>query len=324
MWRRADWWMAFAAAVFAAVIGIKAFEPWPQVLELWQGDISPVLLLGHPHFFRYLVAYPGFLLDARVPGLGFPLYVAAFFACNVSLWRQLIGLTGGRAPAWAWGVFLAAHLAMNGRGVIAWTAWLLAACLCLQMSRATRVVPGLLFKAGLACLLGAVSTGVFIVVVGALVLFYPPYRRAGYGLRRRWQRWLTMALALPLLYLVVGYFWLALHKNLDFYGGGWVGAISMLQHGMGMFLMGGSLRTLVGVIVLIPMLVLVGFLSVAGRPWSGLQKLMLLPLFGGFFGFTVLTLLIPVALTAAMKCRGANTTSNGISRPQALVGRTRA
>jgi hypothetical protein len=260
-----------------------------------------LIMVGHPHFFRYLVAYPGFLLELQWPDLGFGLYIALYFATNVRLWRRLlrqISLTA--IPAWAWLMFLGAHLAMNGRGVIAWTAWLITACLCVEMYGLQTPVQSLFRRATIALLLASVSTGVFMVVATTLAVSYMHYRSAPTGVRiRTWKRALGYAVAIPVLYIAGDFFWVALSKNIDFYGGGLEGVVNMLSHGLGLLFVDFDISSIAVMVLAGVAAIVVTALSV-GRRWTPIHRLMLYSGFGGLFGFTVLTLLLPVTLASVL------------------------
>jgi hypothetical protein len=294
----ARWLMAFAAAALLSFVGLKRFEPWDQVLELWEGNVSPLLLgvTGHPHFFRYLTAYPGFLWEDAYPDIGFSLYISLFFAFNVVLWRGLSLLATGRAPTFlAWCGFFATHFFMNGRGVIAWTSWLLCLSLCMRLTRGP--VGGMrpLLLVALSCWLAAVSTGVFIVVVASFVLFYLQYRQR--TRMKPLRKAILLAVAAPVMFYVGQYLLLAIMKNVEFFGGGLEGVYHMLAHGLGRVLFGNELLAVVLVAAAaFSLLFLAIFVRMRNRPFTPVEKLMGLACAGGLFGLTVLTLAVPLAL----------------------------
>jgi hypothetical protein len=289
------WSLLFALAISA--LRVKHFEAWDQVQMLWDAKVSPLLLVGHPHFFRFMAAYPGFVLEELYPEIGFSLYISLFFSINLAVWRQLALLYLRRPPTLLASVlFVAVHFMMNGRGVIAWSSWLIAVWLCLRLRQGQ--APGLYqwTLSLLACWLSAVSTGVFVVIVVALAYFY-----IGYMKRSPWRRANVVGvivLGAPFLYEIFDYFLVAVNKNLDFYGGGLTGAINMLNHGLGAVFFGSEL-------ILLAVLLVVGLLASSclalllfGVRFSPMTTLRIMPVLGGMFGFTVLTLAIPLALFA--------------------------
>ncbi|TXC65464.1 hypothetical protein FSC37_03235 [Piscinibacter aquaticus] len=273
---------------------MKVFEPWEQVAYLWDSNANPLFLIGHPHFPRYLVAYPGLVLEEVIPGRGFSLYMCAFFATNLVLFRRVAGLhLSGSVGAAVLGLFIVAHFAMNGRGVIAWCSWLLCCWVSLRLAHGlpmARQVPATM----ISLILATVSTGVFVVVCLALALvprsplLVAPARsdRHADHVGRRF----------PLIYAASDFFLLAVEKNVDFYGGGFAGAVAMLEHGLGTVLLGPSYLTLaigalfgMAFILVVPMIML-------GPGLTAVQVLAIFAVLGGLFGFTVLTLAIPPAL----------------------------
>jgi len=293
-----EWLTAVAAAALFSIVGLKRFEPWDQVLDLWDAGVSPLLLAvtGHPHFFRYLTAYPGFLWGELYPDFGFSLYISLFFAFNVVLWRGLSFMTTGRSPTLlAWCGFLAAHFFMNGRGVIAWTSWLLCLSLCLRLTRGP--VNGLkpLLLVAISCWLAAVSTGVFIVVVASFALFYLQYRQR--MPMKPLRKAVLLIIAAPVMFYVGQYLVLAIKKNIDFFGGGFEGVYHMLAHGLGRVLFGNELlAVLLVAAAAFSLLFLVIFVRMRNRPFTPVEKLIGLACAGGMFGLTVLTMAVPLVL----------------------------
>jgi hypothetical protein len=290
------WAVAFTGGALATFLALKRFEPWDQVMVLWDSGLSPILLIDNPHFFRFLVVYPGFRLEDQFPTIGFSIYVSLFFASNCLLWSRVsIRAIGGYPPLWGWIIFVSAHALMNGRGVLAWTAWLMCILVCLRMSRESVRWAKEIPKITVSCLLAAVSTGVFVIVFGAFFIFIARNLRA-----RRRQSGRRRPILGPLVVLfVLGYFTQyfvsAIGKNLEFFGGGLTGALGMLEHGAGV------LFTLdfVGLTVLAAALsvgVLLMLRLLFGKVLPASILLSLLPIVGGLFGFTVLTLCIPMVI----------------------------
>lgn len=280
--------------------GVKEFSAWPQVLDLWQEQATPASLVGHPHLFRYLVVYPGLVLEGVFPDRGFSLYCSLFLLFNASVWSSIVRKTHLVSPSYLiWGVFLLAHMFMNGRGVIAWSAWLLCVSLCIDLSKATVPVKWPVIRGVLACFLGTVSTGVFVIVLFSVFVFFLERWKAG-GVRLRSIRGLLVLLLLaPCCYVFVSFFFVAVEKNLEFFGGGMEGLIRMLGHGMGkVFLSGGGLGLIV-VALAIPVGTLAAIMFFFGPPIRPVRKLLIISVAGGLFGFTVLALAIPLVLCEA-------------------------
>jgi len=289
-----------AAFIFFAVFiltGVKSFSAWPQVMGLWQGSTSLYSLFGHPHLFRFLVAYPGLTLDAWLPEFGFSIYCSIFFFLNARLWADIMWRTVLVKPSLlGWCIFFGIHLLMNGRGVIAWSAWLMCVSLCLDLSRSKEEVKWLFLRIFLSGFLASVSTGVFVVVLASIVVFLVG------GLHHRRIDFLNIragfvfCLGVPLAYMLISYFIVAINKNLDFYGGGIQGVVDMLGHGMGKFFLSIDCLNFLLPVIFFYCVFLIMVFAYLGIRLSPINKLLLISMVGGLFGFTVLTLAMPLIL----------------------------
>jgi hypothetical protein len=287
---------AYVGAVLATLSDSKVFESWEQVSILWDGAVNPLLLIGHPHLPRYLVAYPGFLLQEILPIYGFSIYISIFFAFNVLLLTKLALLVNQRQPSILVILsFIAAHLAMNGRGVIAWTSWLICLWVCLKVNKK---IARPLTQFGwivLSCWLAAVSTGVFILVMAAFI--FSLFRIMSSGEKTKSARKLfAFLLIIPIGYALLEYLLIAIQKNVEFYGGGIDGVFNMLQHGLGVIFINLTPINLLMLFILGFFVIFVMAFVILGRSLTDLERFIALPLLGGFFGFTVLTLAIPPML----------------------------
>ena len=276
--------------------GVKVFDSWEQVSLLWEFDVSPLLLVGHPHMPRYMVAYPGFLLEERWPGVGFSAYISFFCAINFALFYEISKLAIRKPPsAILFIVFISAHLFMNGRGVIAWAGWLL--CIWISLRTSTNSARHRqLFLIAPSCLLASVSTGVFIVVFIAFSVVLLRCWRAVMGARTRAQL-VALAFGLSIAYTALDFFLLSIAKNVDFYGGGISGVIEMLSHGLGVYFFQANIIVIIIFALIIYALLFLLFLNLYNRKKISIIDYFIgISLLGGFFGFTVLTLVIPLIL----------------------------
>ncbi len=294
---------AFSVAALASVTGIKVFTFWSQVLIIWESGDSPLLLIGHPHVYRFLIVYPGFLLEECLPSMGFSLYIAIFFACNIILFRKISLLAIRQEPSlFIYILFSSIHLFMNGRGVIIWTAWLLCVWVIHKISLKKSSPASQIFWVVLSSFLSTVSTGVFIVVIVAfsflLLANIQSSKRSSIN-----HRLLIFSLGSIFGYIFIEYFVLSIEKNTDFYGGGIPGAFNMLQHGMGAFIIEGNLINAIFFGFFVTSFVLGLAVAIWGYRFSLLDRFMGLTIFGGLFGFTVLTLLFPLLLMKIQKVR---------------------
>jgi len=214
---------------------------------------------------------------------------------------------------------------MNGRGVIAWSAWLLSVSLCIDLSRAAVSVKWPVVRGAVACFLGAVSTGVFVIVLFSIVVFFLDRWKAGGVKLKNLRGLLVLLMLVPCCYVFVSYFIVAIEKNLDFFGGGLQGLIQMLGHGMGkVFLSEDGLdRGMAFFIVLaVPVGSLAALMFFFGPPIRPIRKLLIISIAGGLFGFTVLTLAIPLILCEASKVSLRTFRFLGIRRHPASIERS--
>lgn len=283
----------FGGMLLLTVLGLKNFTAWSQVEDLWKTELPPIFFVGHPHFFRFAVAYPGFLLEDLVPGFGFSMYISVYSGVGASLLASLAYENGNRRiSGFGWVVFAGFQLAMNGRGAIAWVGWMLVALNCCRLERTGMFSLRMAFRWLVAALLVTVSTGVFVVSVACFVLFMKRHlRQIKVAI---WMKLLMLLTAIPVVYFVGDYFLLALQKNIDFFGGGFAGLIGMLSHGLGGVLASAPALLLILFVFVMPAALIWGFLVIFGAKIHSLSQLTIVAVLGGGFGFTVLTLAVPV------------------------------
>lgn len=292
----------FSAFCLMAVTGTKVFEPWSQVTQLWNSGWSLMHLIDHFHFERYLAAYPGLFLEEIYPGTGFSLYIACFVALNTLIFRRVHKGFTGYPPGWfAYVVFLLSHLAMNGRGPIGWLGWLLCLYLHARFINPDRTGSFLTFTNSfllfLTLLFSSVSSGVFIVVFMANTLLVVRILRASRRVQRlTLMRIISSAFALVIMgygiYRAVLYLLDAILKIYLFFGS-YTGAII---HGLGIV----TERFDAGIVSLLVLIMVIGAVWL----WTSLKDhvapvlwfLFACSMVGGGFGFTALTLNIPLFL----------------------------
>lgn len=297
------WCGAFFASIVLALAEIKQFTAWSQVIYLWNLDADLVELIKEPHYPRFLIVYPGLLLREKLSDFGFSLYISIFFAFNCVLWRDFTKKYSGSNPLlFSWIIFLVAHASMNGRGVIAWNAWLICMHLCFDMSDVKSKFT-ILFRISIACFLATVSTGVFVVVVVSIFLFlFKTFNENRLNLNVK-NLLLNFLLFSPLFILIIGYFVVSVNVNVNFYGGGFDGVLGVFRHGMGkIFYLLGEKVAVVAIMLFIIFLPLFVFLN-KKLIFQKINILQITPIVGGVFGFTVLTLAIPVFLSRLCKIR---------------------
>lgn len=298
--------------VFAAFAGLKNFQSWSQVEDLFSSYRNPFDTADNFHFYRYLATYPGLLMEEALPGLGFTLFIAGFiFVAAYFLQKIHVRLYGHAPHAVVWAMFLAPYLFMNGRGAIAWAAWIVCIYLVVAGKDLLRdptwrvaLVPTVL---GIL-LFSSVSTGTFIVALcGILLLVVKVFPRrlvipTHAGILPIVSVLFGLVLVLGGLVAALRYADAGIVKLLDYYGS----ASNVFEHGIGSVLASVNLPFLIAGLGL-AVLLMTMFVIAVGRRVSGTIWLLLGISAGcGLFGYTTLTMVIPVVLltVAAIRING--------------------
>ena len=285
LWAGLALYVPFMAAVF---LGVITFTSWPQVELLHNARVDLEVLSRHPHFFRYLTARPGLLLADRFGDVGFSLYIAhlalgSILLLSILLRKQPIFLIVGAGLA----VF-AIQMLMNGRGVISWFGWTFILALFFE-SRDFKLLCHLP-AFGLALLCTSVSSGTFSVAFTSVLAF----TFAQTVLKKSWTFAVIFAATLVSFW---GLFVQGLERNLSYFTLGTRNPImNMLRHGAGDIVLEHPILIIGGLLGVLALGV-VGW-SMAKRKPDILEWIVLLvPIAGGAFGYTTLTLLLPSVLT---------------------------
>jgi hypothetical protein len=298
-------WLIPVVVVFLLILlDLKKFSSWDQVNLLWESEANILLLLlsGHPHGPRFIISYPGFFLEQKMPALGFSLYILLFCLINFYLFKKILNIFLQKNETLISSVvFTSAHLLMNGRGVIAWTAWLLCIWVCFSITFRNNSIIKKTILGALSCCLATVSTGVFILVVIAYTFFVGRiFWGGGFGVK-------NLIIGVPPIFLIasfaVDYFVVAVDKNIEFYGGGFGGVLNMLEHGMGTVFTNVSILILFAAIIIVACVLVSLYYLIFGRRTCVIEKLGSLCFMCGLFGYTVLTLIIPVILINSHKIK---------------------
>lgn len=307
-WKKVAVLIVLAVPVFGLIaIGILDFETWQQVDDLWAFRFTLEQLGDHPHYYRYLVIYPGFLASEVGGQIMISLYIGLFCIAGLFIVREVTLPRGLLCAAIAMALYFLPHFFMNGRGAISWAAWALGILVLLRAERRGwrwRDVP----FAAAAMLGSATSTGVFAVAFGAFFAsqFYGLFRQRG---------WLTfLILLLPVGYFA-SFFYVAIEKNLTYFedGNNWA-IINMLDHGWGRLIEQSRGYATAAVIVGTLSPFVIYFL--AKRLTVHEAIILVAPVVGGAFGFTTLTLIVPsVAMALVPKLIGTRTVRSPAAFP---------
>lgn len=264
--------------------GVIDFVAWQQVEDLHYARVALEVLYGHPHFARYMVARPGLLLSDLVGPVGFSFYVANFAATSVFLMYVLLRRQNWLVVVLACFSIFVVQLFMNGRGAISWFGWMVILWLIFDPEKLRWYLrlPLLFF----ALLCTSVSSGTFSVAfVSVLVFYLTSIRRIGF--------WYTAVIVGGLLYAYYGLFMEGLQRNLSYYDLGTRNpVVNMLRHGFGEIVLTSPVLFVGAVIVLF---LAIGALVLALRVKPQVREVLvlILPLGGGTFGYTTLSLLLP-------------------------------
>lgn len=292
----------FVGILISTKLGLKAFTPWSQVTDLWESGKTIKELAGNFHFFRYLVAYPGLYLENMLPGFGFSAYVGLFVAASAMLFRASNLLANSRAPGiLAWSIFFAAHAFMNGRGAIAWTAWMLCVKLTIGNYNKRRLGDLLNFRTSVviavSTFLSSVTSGVFLVVTASNFMLIASTLRirsnvfsAPIRLKSLSSFFLSVFIILITLGYALNYLYLAVKKVRMFFDD----ASGILKHGLGHIISNFNPVVFILLLIVFILVALVLVTLTRRRVHPAICRLLFVGLIGGSLGFTALTLLIPV------------------------------
>lgn len=291
-------------------LGIVQFSLWNQITDIISYNTDPVSLLlsGHLHALRFAVVFPALwvaLMTGWDQDLIFTAWVGiAILLCSIQVARASSLALVGNESLRRWTlfpsllVFIGISFAMNGRIAFAFAG---IACLLVSQLRwhlgIHRKLTGFLLGQLGSLILMSVSTGTFMV--GALVILTfalsQPVIRDGQYLRRHEAIHFGSALLVILsLYPLLGK---SLLKNIDFYGGGFVGLVRMLQHGLGRFFPTDTVSLLVlaggGGFFAYHVLRLLALLVRQRHPLAPVALGACLAMAGGLFGLSTLFVSLP-------------------------------
>lgn len=288
---------------------VKTFVPWSQVTHIWESDLPLLAPEQDLHLYRGLIASPGLWLEDLWPMHGFSIYISFFLFLVSLLFVRIQKLVSGRRPElWAWIALLTLFMLMNGRGAIGWAGWLLCVYVCLGATMG--VQSGLSLKSACQCIVGlslaTVTSGVFVASV-ALVA----YSAFAGGFRRRWEcrRKMSsirlMGVSTVLLvssaygYFVFDHLFDAVAKALAFYGGGLHGLAGVATHGIASQVERITAAHVFGGGLILLFAMVFALLLYDRRVDRNFVAMIILPVLGGFFGITILTLSFPLIIVAS-------------------------
>jgi len=304
-------WGVAALYVYLAWSGAFGYSIWGQIMEVAGSDPLRLLQQGHTHALRLMVVLPALFVAQNSPFSAdavFGLYVglAIVVAGYLSARSACLAATGSLAnvryfstPVLLGLIFIATQ--MNGRIAFAFFGFslIIGAQVAYEMGR-IRSVWWLLAQSLLGLFFMSVSTGAFLIGVFTIfrlaVVPYPvnwPYASKS--------RLLMFVVSIGLLAALYGLISDAVFKNIEYYGGGWGGALRMLKHGLGRFLPTDTpfllLLAVTGVAIGLPVLDWLGRKLQRHDPRGPIYMGLFFAAFGGIFGISTLMVGIPLALS---------------------------
>ena len=277
-----------ASAIFVslAIYEVFEFNAWGQITLLYSYHVPFIDLIDHPHFFRFFVTYPGLLAEDYWGYGWFSAYISIFIVGSGYLIYRICRHRGIFSVILALILIMPFHSLMNGRGVLSWFGWILAIFMITKpiMENYRRTDIALFF---LAALCSSVSTGTFAVAFTAINIALI-YRFSKNGFKR------NIFILVMLLLVFYGYFTVSFSKNIEFYDYGDGVLVNIISHGLGGILS----QNISLIIVLLAFFLFTPFILDFILKKIGFvnSAILIVPLVGGIFGFTTLTLAIPAAV----------------------------
>jgi hypothetical protein len=295
--------IVFLYLLFVGLVlsGLIVFVAWQQVEDLHHARVALEVLYGHPHFARYLIARPGLMLADIMGPVGFSLYVANFAALSILLMYLMLRRQNWLLVLLACLFIFAIQLVMNGRGAISWFGWMAILWLFFEPEKLRWFLrlPLLLF----ALLCTSVSSGTFSVAFITVFGFYlSRLPRNGF--------WYTAFVAGVLIYAYYDLFIEGVQRNLSYYMLGTRNPIiNMLRHGFGEVILDSPVLFVMalGILFLVSGILV---LALRIKPQAREALVLVVPLAGGTFGYTTLSLLLP-SLVVILSRRAA-----GLAKPE--------
>lgn len=268
------------------------FVAWSQVTAMWSYNIDWIAWSSHPHFYRFLAAYPGLYMTHWYNDEFFSIYICLCMFVTLTLIFKIVRKS--RAPTVvfyiAFVVVCGSHLLMNGRGALSWLGWAIIIASLLMGKERVFFANILFISVGL--LFTSVSSGTFFVgftcifislVISVIKSEYNPLF---------WAKLLPCAVFIPYYYSVV-------FKNLSYFAFENKNIVEkMLEHGVGPIIDDYPIILWALFIILLFSPFIINFML---KRFSVTQiSILALPIVGGAFGITTLTLVVVSVLAVVL------------------------
>lgn len=287
-----------AAILFLSFQGYITFTSWQQVVDLHNSNLSLSDLSDHPHFYRYLTALPGLFAEDYYGEGAFSVYISLIMILSLYFMYLLLRDQNPSVIILACTSVFTFHMFMNGRGAISWFGWMIVLFV-ISRNREyfnLRDLYYLLF-ALLCCSVssGTFSVAFFVVCIQLLYMF---------------ARFFNFRYIAYLAIVVFSYGNLAiegLNRNIGYYSLGTGNPIlNMLDHGLGSIVRGQPFIVSLILSISIILFSIVVF-SLKKKPKFYEYTIVIVPIVGGIFGITTLTLVLPSTILVVSRRINFNT-----------------
>lgn len=300
------------ACIIAGLIALRVieFSMFPQAAELFSvnEDVLYWIGTGHVHAIRLLIVYPGVVLSKLFGfelNLGVTIYSASLMTLIMYFMMRMMSISKleNRISAMVSGLFIIAlSYFMNGRLIFVFFGISLLALYELKFRENEVSVLMLQIVTAISIVFTMVSSGTMVIAFAYAVIIMP-YRWK--KLRKASEKMVFTAImlagAIPVICIFVPYLIKMIEKNIIYYGGGFQGAINMINHGIGKIVNTNDKLLVVSLFVIGAMVVIVNIYlfnhKIIRRDHPNLPLILLvnLSVYGSIFGLsTGLTALIPL------------------------------
>jgi hypothetical protein len=313
--KRHRYWQIFISLFFLVIsilslMGIFSFQSWQQVDDLYGYGLPFSDLSDHPHFFRFLVAFPGLYLSDVYGEEWFSVYIVSFMILSIYFMYFLLRDANSFLIFTSCAAVFLLHMFMNGRGAISWLGWMMVIyTICENFDKDEKLL-NVMFLA-LALLLCSVSSGTFSVAYAAVILlyiykFYINFKFFNFNLL------LILASLIIISYLFYDLFLSGIERNINYYTIGSTDSFyNMMQHGFGSVIIENPIYTIISLILIFVIFSYI-YYAMEKKPNVIEFIMIIVPFAGGVFGYTTMTLTVPsVILVVSARAGGTDLLSRG-------------
>lgn len=280
-----------------------SFIPQAKVLL----DSNPNIIFwfknGHPHAIRLLVAYPGYILSKVFNidlNLGFSYYGITMFNLIYLVIMDSVNKLKNNSNKYLMvllnfvciiPLIILAFL-MNGRLIFAYLGFLIIIEIFISIyKRGLKMNISYMILLVIAFILSTVSSGTLMVsLIYIISMLYVYYYKISRNPPSKIILFFLVIILSPIIYMVFKYAVFMLFRNINYFGGGFNGAIKMLNHGIGRFFILSRFQTILFMVIFI-MFLYMNYLYIKKQIQKRCEILPLvlginISLYGLLFGFS--------------------------------------